>query len=138
MYLTDYRYGDIEDVDPSTEEYLKDAYEDDPEIYLRTFKDESGTPVAVGMCAKSGEIGLIVDNDQITDAKEFYTLVILFCAEGFTHSGADRLFTGFDPRSPRDMRWCKFLRAKPAQDQIEEHTNRGWITHEILLSNWVR
>lgn len=138
MYLTDYRYGDIEDVDPSTEEYLKDAYEDDPEIYLRTFKDESGTPVAVGMCAKSGEIGLIVDNDQITDAKEFYTLVILFCAEGFTHSGADRLFTGFDPHSPRDMRWCKFLRAKPAQDQIEEHTSRGWITHEILLSNWVR
>lgn len=138
MYLTDYRYGDIDIVQPSTEEYLKDAYEDDPDIYLRTFCSESGTPVAVGMCAKSGEIGLIQSDSTRLDAKEFYTLVVVFCAEGFAHSGADRLFTGFDNASRRDMRWCKFLRMQKSQEQIEEHTSRGWTTYEFPLSNWVR
>lgn len=138
MYLTDFRYGDIDEVEPSTEEHLKDAYEDDPDIYLRTFRSESGAPVAVGMCAKSGEIGLIVNNSQIEDAKDFYTLVVLFCAEAFAHSGADRLYTGFDTTSRRDMRWCRFLRMQLAEEQIKEHTNRGWTTYEFPLSNWVR
>jgi hypothetical protein len=138
MYLTAYRYGDIVEVQPATEQYLIDAYESDPDIYLRTFRTEDGTPVVIGMCAKTGEIGLIQSGSTPPDAKEFYTLVVVFCAEGFAHSGADQLFTGFDPASASNMRWCKFLRMQRAKEQIDEHLIRGWTTYEFPLKNWVR
>jgi hypothetical protein len=138
MYLTKYRYGDIVEVQPATEQYLTDAYEDDPDIYLRTFRNEDGTPVVIGMCAKTGEIGLIQSGSTPLDAKEFYTLVVVFCAEGFAHSGADRLVTGFNPIDSRNMRWSKFLRMQQADEQIDEHTDRGLVTYEFPLTNWVR
>lgn len=138
MYLAEYRIGDIELVNPETEEYLITAYESDPDIAVRTFKNESGNPIAVGMCARSGEIGLIVNHALVTNAMEFYTLVVVFCVEGFVHSDADRLFTGFDLTKRRDRQWCKFLRMQVSDTQIDEHTERGLVTYEFPLTNWAR
>lgn len=138
MYLTEYTLGDIDLVNPETEQYLITAYESDPDIAVRTFRNEEGTPIAIGMCAKSGEIGLIVKHELITNAMEFYTLVVVFCVEGFVHSGADSLFTGFNPDSRRDRQWCRFLRMQVSDTQIDEHTERGLVTYEFPLTNWAR
>jgi hypothetical protein len=136
MHLQDYRYGDAGEVSPDTEQELIDGYESD-QCYLRSFYDEdSSHPFAVGMCTRKGEVGLLIDCIP-GSPKEFYTLVVLFCAEAFSFAGTDALYTGFDPNE-RDTRWKRFLGMQVAERQWPTHTERGWVTHQFSLSNWVR
>lgn len=137
MFFSDYRMGDAIGVVPDADPYMVSEYESSSEYYLRSFySEEADTPFAVAMVSSLGEIGLLVDSIP-GSAKEFYTLLVVFCAEAFAFSGTPALYTGFDPNE-RDNRWKRFLGMQVTEEQWPEHTERGLVTHHFPLTNWVR
>ena len=137
MYLGEYRIGDALVVAPDADLYMVNEYESSSEYYLRSFYSEGADlPFAVAMVSSLGEIGLL-GSIPTGNAKEFYTLLVVFCAEAFAFAGTPALYTGFDPNE-RDTRWKRFLGMQVTEEQWPEHTERGLVTHQFPLTNWVR
>lgn len=103
------------------------------------FDTDTENPVAIGISHSNGEIGLLLDNDNLKGKiKNFYTMLVVFVTCVF-HELDDynlplRVYTGIRPTF-RDLRWITFLGFSQCATE-PEHENRGWRTFDLEFSRW--